>query len=168
MAKRGGGAARYRPSAWSLARPPFLVEAIYGGLRDYVCMADTVFGTECRIQHRVVARNADHSNATTPWRLAAELSASRGEQKHRQPWFTVGVRGYITESRRRSVPIRTRGMHPSSSAQSGGVLRPRILSDCLIEIVLHDRPREACSTDLPRHGAFRGRCRILYLEPRDR
>ena len=99
-------------------------------------MADTVFCTDCRIQHGVVARNADHSNAT-PWRntvaqhhggLLQSFQLLAGEQKHRQPWFTVGVRGYITESRRRSVPIRTRGMHPSSSAKSGGVLRPRILS----------------------------------------
>ncbi len=47
-----------------------------------------------------------------------------GQRKHRQPWFPVGVCGYITESRRRSVPIRTRGMHPSSAKPGGAFCDP--------------------------------------------
>ena len=74
------------------------------------CMVDTVFCTECRIQSTAWSgcEECPPQQRTHHGGLLQSFQLLAGEQKHRQPRFPVGVRGYITESRRRSVPIRTR------------------------------------------------------------
>ncbi len=88
VAKRGGGAARYHPSAWSLARPPFLLEAIYGGLKYNVWQTQySVQNAEYRVQHRVVARNVHLSNAHTMAACCRAFSFWRVSRNTDNPGF---------------------------------------------------------------------------------